>query len=87
MPLTLPHLHGLDGMDEHEDIEGEIVADPPETAEFEDNDEDDADPDLREAGDDEADDHHEDIADGIQDTVADIAERDRRFAVAVDDEG
>ena len=87
MPLPLPLLDTFRRTHEHDDIQGQIVADPEETADLHDDDHSDHDPDLGKPGDHESNSGHGHIADGVEDAVADIAEGDGGFAVAVDDEG
>jgi len=50
MPLGLPGLDGLDRVDEHENVERQVIADPPEATDFENDDDDHDGPDARETG-------------------------------------
>src|SRR5260221_5373865 len=82
----LPRLDGVDGVDEHDEVEREIVADRPADEELERHGERDGRGCRQGPGKDEADDHESGIRQRIDDAVAVIVERDRRGAIALDDE-
>ena len=59
---ALPVFDGFDGVDEHDDVEGEVVARPKEAADFHDEHGHDADPRLDAPRHGPAKAHHEDVA-------------------------
>src|SRR5262249_24839646 len=86
MPGRLPGLDRFDRMDEHDDVQREIVAHPEQAEDLHGQNRGDAEPDPDAAGEDEAERHHDDVAARIENAVPDVAQRDGRLAVAVDDE-
>ncbi len=86
MPLTLPCLNRLTRIHQLQHIQGQIVSHPPERAQLKDDDDSDECPDFEESGPEKAKRHHEDVAGGVHDRVAKIAEGDGGLAVSVDDE-
>src|SRR5690349_19058393 len=79
----LPDADGFDGMDKHDDVEGEIVAHPEEASHLEDNDEAEARDSRRDGSEEEAERHHENVAARIQNAVTDVSLSDGRFPIAV----
>src|SRR5262245_30597373 len=83
----LPAADRIDGIEEHEDVEGEVVPDGGQEHELDDDREQDDDPPGQTGGEPEAEDHGANVAQGVDDAVAEVVEGRGVGAVAVDDEG
>ena len=83
-PLPLPHR--IQRIQQHQDVQQQVVADHVADAELHRDRQRDGRPDRQPRGQQEAAHHRGDVADGIDDAVAVVVERDRRFAIAIDDE-
>src|SRR5690242_2915943 len=82
----LPLPDGIEWVQQHDDVEGQVVADDDADADLEEDGERHDHP-YREPGRHHKTQHHEQrIAERVQDAVAVVLQRDRPFAVAVDDE-
>ena len=82
LPLSDP----LDRMHQHEDVEREIVADRPAHEELHRQREYDNQASREARGEKESERHRQDVRDRVDHAVAEVVERDRGFAVAVDDD-
>lgn len=85
MSLWLPHLDRFNWIDQHKNIEGEIISYPKETTNFKHDNYQDTHPDLRQSCNNKANNNHPNITDRIEDTISDIPESNGRLTVPIDD--
>ncbi len=84
--LHLPLADGVDRRQQHHDVQREVVANQHEHQELDRHDQRDAGGHAQPRGQQEADRAHDDVAEGIQDAVADVPQGDGHRPIAIDDE-